>query len=45
MIIDDECEGSFDEKYQIITNIVAPPVNQSAPVNLASCLHREAKMT
>jgi hypothetical protein len=38
MIIDDECDISFDDNYHTITSVVTPPVNYKALASLTSIL-------
>jgi hypothetical protein len=45
IIIDNECDDSFDENYHIIIIIVGPVIHYSEPSSLAMCLERKAEMT
>jgi hypothetical protein len=38
MIIDDERDDGYNEKYHSVTSVIAPPVNYETPTHLTSIL-------
>jgi hypothetical protein len=45
MIIDNERDDDYDEKYHIITSVVAPHIAYKAPTSLTTILQRETHLT
>jgi hypothetical protein len=45
MIIDDERDDGYDDNYNIVTSVVAPPVTYEAPVSLTIILQIEVHLT
>jgi hypothetical protein len=45
MIIDNERDDGYDDKYHTVTSVVAPPVNYEAPASLTSILQTAAHLT
>jgi hypothetical protein len=45
MVINDECDDSFDENYHIFTSVVRSVINYNASSSLKNHLQKEAKMT
>jgi hypothetical protein len=45
MIIDDERDGGYDDKYHAVTSIIAPPVTYETLTSLTTILQRETYLT